>query len=479
MVVLALTRGEYAVRFGIGAAIALAAWLLLLGLFAVATRARRPDPGPAVLELGGDESPAVVNLLAEGWAVDHEAVPATLLDLAARKLVSIDSAGFDRFVLRVRTGPTTIDLTPYEEQVLDHVRRLAAPDGTVAAEALTTGPENDSKAWWKRFEGAVVEEARARGLSRPRWSRWMLAVLSATALVPAALVAAAFVAVPPEEGTEEEDPIGAFIGLTVMGWLPLMALPRKLRAERDTPAGREVAARWLGLGEHLEGSGGFEDAPPAAVAIWDRYLAYGAALGVAPGAVRALPLGSESDTEAWSHHGGRWRKVRISYPKRIPPGWGRHPGLAVLIGGAGLLAGLFVARIFFPPMADSLSRLLESTGDEGFDPVDLVGAVLLGIPTVVTAVWILRSVVMLVAAVPDLFVTREVEGVVLRIRRHEKQSYVALDDGTRPKIRAWRVEPAILDRAGLGQGSGARAVVRPRLGHVLQLGQLPAAGQAG
>ncbi|HEX2119391.1 MAG TPA: hypothetical protein VHF91_09425, partial [Acidimicrobiales bacterium] len=133
----------------------------------------------------------------------------------------------------------------------------------------------------------------------------------------------------------------------------------------------------------------------------------------------------------------------------------------------------------FPPMADSLSRLLESTGDEGFDPVDLVGAVLLGIPTVVTAVWILRSVVMLVAAVPDLFVTQEVEGVVLRIRRHEKHSYVALDDGTRPKIRAWRVEPGVLDRAGLGQGSGARAVVRPRLGHVLQLGQLPAAVQAG
>ncbi|MGH9266369.1 MAG: hypothetical protein ACRD1D_16920 [Acidimicrobiales bacterium] len=122
MVVLALTRGEYAVRFGIGAAVALAAWLLLLGLFAMATRARRPDPGPRVLEPGGDEPPAVVNLLAEGWALGHEAVPATLLDLAARKLVTIDSAGFDRFVLRVRTGPQAgAELTPYEQQVLDHV----------------------------------------------------------------------------------------------------------------------------------------------------------------------------------------------------------------------------------------------------------------------------------------------------------------------------------------------------------------------
>jgi len=85
MLLLALTRAQYAARFGVAAGVALAAWLVLLGLLAVATRARTPDPGPAVLELPGDEPPAVVALLADGWEVSRAAVPATLIDLATRR----------------------------------------------------------------------------------------------------------------------------------------------------------------------------------------------------------------------------------------------------------------------------------------------------------------------------------------------------------------------------------------------------------
>ena len=467
---LALTRAESAARLGIGAAIALAAWLLLLGVFAVATRARTPDPGPEALELPGDEPPAVVAMLTDDWAVGREAVPATLIDLAARKILAIESVGLDRFVIRLRSAASTpTDLTPYEDQVLDHVRSLAAADGTVPCEALTTGPEGESKGWWSRFEKSVVADARDRGLSRSRWSRWMLVVLGATALVPAALAALALVFVPPQDNAEEENPVGAFIGLTAMGWFPLMALPRKLRAERETPAGREAAARWLGLREHLEASGGFTEAPPAAVVIWDRFLSYGAALGVAAGAVRALPLGSESDTEAWSHYGGRWRTVHIDYPKRIPPGWGRHPLLATAIGLASLLGGLFVARIFFPLMADTLSDMFDSL-DDGFEPLDLLAVALVGLPTAFTAVWLARAALMLAAALPDVFVRREIEGVVLRIRRHEKHSYLAVDDGTGITIKAWMVQPAVLDGAGLVQGSPVSATVSPRLGHVSRLG---------
>src|SRR5207237_7418435 len=79
-----------AATLGIAAAIALGVWLVVLFVLAVATRAREPDPAPATMDLGGDESPAVVNLLTNGWAVGQEAVPATLLDLAARKVVSIE-----------------------------------------------------------------------------------------------------------------------------------------------------------------------------------------------------------------------------------------------------------------------------------------------------------------------------------------------------------------------------------------------------
>ena len=475
---LALTRGEYALRFGVGAAVALVAWLALLALFAVATRARTPDPGPEALELAGDEPPAVVAMLTDGWEVGHEAVPATLIDLAARRIVAIEGVGPDRFVIRLRPSASTDGLTDYEEQVLTHVRGLASPDGTVPGEALTTGPEGDSTAWWTRFQASVVKDARDRGLSRGRWSKWMLAVLGATAVVPAALAALALVTLPPEEGAEEEEnPVGAFIGVTAMAWFPLMTLPRKLRAERDTPAGREAAARWLGLREHLDATGGFAEAPPAAVVIWDRFLSYGAALGVAGGAVRALPLGSESDTEAWTAHGGHWRVVHIDYPKRLPPGWGKPPLLATAIGLTGLLGGLFVARIFFPLMAEAVSDLVDSTREEGFSPINLIAIALLALPTIVSAVLILRSAVMLAAAVSDLFVTREVEGIVLRIRRHEKVSYLAVDEGAGAKVRAWIVAPLLLNGAGVSQGGRVAATVSPRLGHVSRLSRIPDADQ--
>ena len=46
----------------------------------------------------------------------------------------------------------------------------------------------------------------------------MLLLLGITAVVPAALVALAFVFVPQEEGSDDENPVGAFIGLTAMAW---------------------------------------------------------------------------------------------------------------------------------------------------------------------------------------------------------------------------------------------------------------------
>lgn len=480
-VLLALTRSAAAGRLGIGAAVALAAWLALLGLLAVATRARRPDPAPASMEMGGEEPPAVVSLLTNGWKLGREAVPATLIDLAARKIVAIEAVGPDRFVVRLpasaRTAAGLPGLTQYEDQVLGHVRRLAASDATLACEALTTGPEAQSANWWKTFETVVRKDARDRGLSRGRWSGWMTALLAVTALAPSILAALALVVLPGKDASADkgdDNPIGAFLGVTAMAEFALLAIPGKLRAERDTPEGRAAAARWLGLRRYLSDDGTFSDAPPAAVAVWDRYLSYGAAMGVAAAAVRALPLGSESDKVAWSHQGGRWRMVRIDYPKRVPPGWGRHPALASAIGLASLAAGLFVARIFFPAMLDEASRLLHTTHDQGFHALDLLGLALLGIPTVVTAVWLIRAGAMLAAAVPDLFARREVDGVVLRIRPHEKQPYLAVDDGSRTEIKAWLVEPTVLQGAGLSQGDAVRATVSPRLGHVYSLAAIPA-----
>jgi hypothetical protein len=163
-------------------------WAALLGVLAFATRCRRVDPGPATMDAGGPEPPAVVNLLTSEWRVGHGAVPATLLDLAARRLVAIDQVG-ERTLVRVRPASERVrgrgdGLEPYERMVLDHVVRQAS-DGVVPTEALTTGPEEEARGWWRRFRRSVERDARRRGLSRRRWSPAAHTVLTVTAVVVA------------------------------------------------------------------------------------------------------------------------------------------------------------------------------------------------------------------------------------------------------------------------------------------------------
>jgi hypothetical protein len=223
-----------------------------------------------------------------------------------------------------------------------------------------------------------------------------------------------------------------------------------LGGQRDTGAGREAAAGWLGLGDMLSHDNVFAEQPPAGVAIWDRHIAYGAALGISHGAVAALPLGAESEAEAWSPVTGRWRVVRIRYPRRIPPGYGKHPGLVTFLAALRLAAAYWllprtaqlgdvdvstdVGSIWTPEQAENIERGLAIAG--------LVLTVLLVLITVFS-LWRLGL------GLADLLSGRRpVEGRVLRgkevvVTRNDTKrtvaTLIAVDDGTADKVRAWRI----------------------------------------
>jgi hypothetical protein len=114
---------ELAVPLLVAAVAGTVLWLALLLAAALVTRPRDVDPAPATMELG-EESPAVVDLLTNDWRVTPDAVPATLLDLAARGFVDLDQHGEGRTVCRVRRAAGG-GLASYERMVLDHVARLA------------------------------------------------------------------------------------------------------------------------------------------------------------------------------------------------------------------------------------------------------------------------------------------------------------------------------------------------------------------
>jgi hypothetical protein len=442
------------------------AWFVLLGVMAALTEPRRVDPGPATLELGGPEPPAVVNLVTGDWDLGHEVVPATLLDLAARKHLAVDQLGDDTLV-RLARGDNDDQLTGYERMVLDHVTALArhTGDGVVPANALTTGPGDHSKRWWRRFRKQVHDDARARGLSRARWSAAQRTLLVGTAALVALGVALAASSLPDNPDDEDDNPIGAMIGMGVVSFGGLAALVQAADGERDTPDGRASAARWLGLREQLADDTLFADQPPAAVAIWDRHLAYGAALGLAHGAVRALPLGAESDRVAWSPVGGRWRVVRIRYPWLHPPGWGWHPALVSLFGLMNLAGGAGLA-----------TAAAEVLGNEQLQTTAAKQATqaAAGVVAVIATALIARGGWMAYAGVADLVQGRRtVEGRVLRYRvkgdDENRRWYVAVDDGTTDRVRAWRFRKAVT----APQGATITAEVSPRTNHVRDLQVVP------
>ena len=435
----------------IGAAVTTALWLGGLGLVRLARNPREPTPGPSTSELG-PEPPAIVDLLSNDFQVEREAVPATLLDLAARRFVDLEGIGAELRV-RIRGDAPVSSLLSYERRVLDLVRSRAR-GGVVPAGALTSGPRERARSWWKSFRYEVIGDAQARGLSRDLWDGRVLALATAAAFIPAGFVLVAV--------RNWGAPVAYLLGA-----ITLITLVREGRRQRETEEGLRVAARWLGVGRHLRDDPAFQELPPAAVAVWERYLAYAAAMGAARSAVREIPMGADEDRRAWSDYGGRWRLVRIRYPWLWPPAWGWRPWAALLASVVGALVAVVPLRL-----AAGIGWAAEASPT---DPPGLGAFVrglflfFLGVGTVV-ALWSLPT---LVRAAMDLGSRHEVTGMVLRIRtfgggrNSRPRHYVALDDGRSSVLRSFRVvRPEVYSRAGVSEYREATATVTPRLRHV-------------
>lgn len=414
----------------ITAAATAAVWLAAAGTVFLRRRPPEPPVGPRTLELG-PEPPAVANFLANRFAVTDDAVPATLIDLAARNVVDIEQRGPGVFFVRLRSAHDE-SLTAYEQHVLGHLRAHASDD-VVPAQALTTGPQEESKRWGRAFRNQVVADAQRRGLSRDALDGTIFTILTGAAMVPVLLIWAAW---------EFEPGVGAFfVALALLGWI------RARHPQRETPAGLEAASRWLGVRAELAENPVFATHSPLQVELWDRLLAYGAALGVASGASTPLPMGVESDTEAWSAYGGRWRPVRIAYPRFFPPGWGADPARTLLVALA---------------VAAGAAIVLYARGTELVD-AGLFGA----LPFAVVSLALVVAVAVVVMSAADYATAMEVTGPILRLRAFGddgKRYYVAIDDGNSSVIRAFRVSPRLYE--GLEQGVTITARITSRLGCV-------------
>ncbi|MEV4617309.1 hypothetical protein AB0J74_01175 [Asanoa sp. NPDC049573] len=434
------------------AVLATAAWAGLYGLILLFTRSSLPSPAPATMDLG-PEPPAVVNLLANRWGrPDEDAAEATLLDLAGRRYYEIRQASDDPVHSTIHVNPQPPagpDLLPFEQRLLSRIR-AAAVGGVVPLTALTFRDAGQAKGWARRFNAEVVAHARRLGLSRRRISKAQVTLLTTASIAPALSLAFAL-ALQIERSAAPEDKGGGYgsmfavvpILISVFGYFS-----GRYRGERSTPAGREAAARWLGVRDWLAGHDAFADLPPAAVMVWDRYLGYGAAVHVAHAATAALDLGMGSKYLVWSSYGGSWRRVKVRYP-RFFDRYGQATGTLVK-GGVWRLAlgfGLaLVSRTLPDAVPDKVGALNSSWAGEDistFTSPTRLGAALLA---TLLIVWGLYRII---RAAVDHYTPVEITGEVLWVSVWKTASqgedrpsipwlhHLAVDDGTTDRTVAW------------------------------------------
>ncbi len=418
----------------------------------LASRPARVDPGPATPDLG-DEPPAVVSLLANRWRLTDDAAESTLLDLAARgylELRQLDDNPYHTTV-HLRTPPEDAPpLLPYEKRVLDRVRTLAV-DGMVPVTALVFRDSGRERRWTRALHREIVDDARSRGLSQRRVRPFgMTAIMTGAGFGGGGFTVA---------GLLNDDSLIDALKVGIAFFVVLAGLALRPLGERDTPRGREVAARWLGVREWLRGHEEFANLPPSAVAVWDRYLSYGAALGVTRTASAVLDLGLGDHRRVWSSYGGRWQRVRVRYP-RFWPRYGQSAPMlllrGLLIGFAGYAVVRFGEQFTLPDLR--LPRDPETAVEIVLELVPWIGLALL----VFGGYLCLRTII-------DLATARTIRGEVLWRktwkRRKHGETYVpyldhlAVYDGAGDRTVAW-VAPHSVVRS-VEAGDVVRVRVRP------------------
>src|SRR6266568_6889171 len=419
---------------------ALTGFLLWYLILRAVTRPAAVAADTPTMDLG-DEPPAVVSLLAGGWELADDAAESTLLDLAARGYLQIRQPGDDpRQTTLHLTGKPADDLLPFEIRVLDRVSAVAMR-GVAPVTALTFPDLREAAAWHKALRVEVVVQARRLGLSRRRFSPATTSALSLGALAVATVVFGAIVHL----GLTQLQPpsltaglcVGGFVALVVLG--PLGAICARYPGERDTPAGRDAARCWLGVSAWLRGHEAFASLPPAAVAVWDRYLSYGAALGVTRVASDVLDLGTGERRRRWSCYGGVWHRVRIRYPRVWPHYGGRarelaKPALKAVVVGTLLLVFYHGPRTWLPSLL----------GPDAIPPHWFGVAEPLAVAAGVVLVAV--GVVRLLQVLFDVRTPRNITGEVLWTepwprtllgRDYPGRSYLAVDDGSANRTAAW------------------------------------------
>lgn len=230
---------------GITWSLAAATWLVLALLPRLAALRLPPPPGPPTLE-PGSEPPAVASLLVSGVRARRAAVAATVLDLGARGLLDLAWRGPSLLGCRGVRVPEATRLLPFERRVVERLQAHLRGDEAPVSALLPAAGRPGSRRWYGRFGREVAAVARDEGLLCPQLATGPRRLLLLAAIVPAGLPA---LFVWRSGGPGVPGVVAAALAAVVVLVAAWVLLPR---GDRATPAGRDAAARWLGVPEGIE-----------------------------------------------------------------------------------------------------------------------------------------------------------------------------------------------------------------------------------
>lgn len=461
------------------AVVAVLAGFLLHAWAAWSTRPRRPSLGPAERPAtlpSGPESAAVVGLLTNGFEVPTAAVPATVIDLAARGWIRLAHADGELMVVTRSAGAAVGDvLRPHEQLVLNHVSARAFNDVTSGA-TLAVNQRRLNRRWRHRFARAVAALAAESGLATRRYTAVQLGPSAAAGLLAAyALWRSA------RGGTDTAIAdswvsrsiwVAAVAGLIGLG---VQTVSRaRGTASSPTQLGAERWSAWLGyrtrLADRIPANASVVGAPAQQEA-----LARAVVMGLSRQVFTELPIVAEDPRHAWSEAGDVPHTVRVRYPLR--PGYGQHPVKVLVVGLVGLALAVWVRRLLGDIGAGkSLGDLLDKAPGkrELFEDIARWLSIACTVP-IVGALWCV------LAGTVDTLVVRQRTGMVVRTRqpfevyprhlvwvvrpfgdRAGYATYLGVDDGRRGWTDAWLAN----ERSAAPQGAQAQVRATPLLGYV-------------
>lgn len=264
----------------------------------------RPDDIGEYFREVPPETPAVVASIDDWGAIDSKAFVATIVDLAQRGWLTITPEGDDHRFTR-STKAEGEPLRDYEAAVLWRLFPVGRP--TVTQRGLTDEAKADpelSAAWMRGFRSQVKVEYDSHGYeARNGCLPWLL---HAALVVVLGVVGVAGLA------------LQAWVGGGLAAGAAAVLLVCSPLLRRRTEKGTRKLAEVQGLRRFLEDFSLVDDVPVGHLALYERYLVYAVALGVADRLISGL----------------RMRFPAVANDPAFAP-WYGHSYVAAGVGGPG------------------------------------------------------------------------------------------------------------------------------------------------